>query len=413
MFSWFKDLDTREKRTFWACFSGWGLDAMDAQLYAISIPALIAAWHMSKSEAGLLGTIALITSAFGGWIAGILSDRYGRVRVLQFTILWFSFFTCLSGVTNNFTQLLVVRSLQGLGFGGEWAAGAVLMGEVIQARHRGKAVGLVQAGLAVGYAVAVIIVTTCYSVLPQEYAWRVPFFFGLLPALLVFYVRRYVEEPEVFLETRKKIEAGGAPAKASEIFHPSMLPLTFLATLLIFGILGGSYIALTWLPTFLSQTRGLDVSGTGIFLFVTIIGQFFGYVTSSHMHDILGRRRTFILFAVIAAIVALIYTHADLNNYLLLAMGFFLGFFQSGVLAGTGAFLTELFPSRIRGTAQGFTYNAGRGFAALFPATVGYFSETYSLGLTFGIFMCVAYAIVVVAAFLLPETKGKELLVYQ
>jgi MFS family permease len=413
MFSWFRDLDGRERRTFWACFNGWALDAMDAQLYALSIPALIAAWSISKGEAGVLSTVALVTSAFGGWIAGIFSDRYGRVQVLQFTILWFSVFTCLSGLTQSFNQLLIVRSLQGFGFGGEWAAGAVLMGEIIQARHRGKAVGLVQAGLAVGYGVAVIIVTTSYSLLPKEYAWRVPFFFGLLPALLVFYVRRFVEEPEVFLATRRRIAPGEKPARASEIFAPDMLARTCLATLLIFGILGGSYIALTWLPTFLFQARGLKVSATGLFLMVTVTGQFCGYVGSSHLSDLWGRRKTFIIFALCASMVAVIYTQADLGDAALLAMGWPLGFFQSGVLAGTGAFLTELFPTRIRGTAQGFSYNAGRGLAALFPALVGYYSDQYSLGVVFGVFIVVAYALVVVAALLLPETQGKELLVYE
>jgi len=413
MFSWFKDLDRRERRTFWACFNGWALDAMDAQLYALSIPALIAAWSMSKSEAGILGTVALVTSAIGGWIAGVLSDRYGRVRVLQFTILWFSLFTCLSGLTHSFEQLLIVRALQGFGFGGEWAAGAVLMGEVIQAKHRGKAVGLVQAGLAVGYGIAVLIVTVSYSVLPQDYAWRVPFFFGLLPALLVFYVRKFVEEPEVFTKTRERIAAGEKAARAVEIFAPDMIARTSLATLLIFGILGGSYISLTWLPTFLNQARGLKVSGTSLFLLVTITGQFCGYVASAHLSDYLGRRKTFILFAICAAVVAVVYTRANLGDAALLAMGWPLGFFQSGVLAGTGAFLTELFPTRIRGNAQGFSYNAGRGLAALFPALVGYYSDQFSLGSMFGGFIVIAYAIVVIAALLLPETRGKELLVYE
>lgn len=413
MFSWFKDLNERERRTFWACFNGWALDAMDAQLYALSIPALIAAWSMTKSEAGLLGTVALIASACGGWIAGILSDRLGRVRVLQFTILWFSLFTCLSGLTHSFEQLLLVRSLQGLGFGGEWAAGAVLMGEIIQARHRGKAVGLVQGGLAVGYGVAVLIVTICYNLLPPSYAWRVPFLFGLLPALLVFYVRRFVEEPEIFVKTRDRIAAGEKSPGAIEIFAPDILPRTILATILIFGMLGGSYIALTWLPTFLSQSRGLKVSGEGLFLLVTITGQFFGYVASSHLSDLLGRRKTFIVFAVCAGIIGIIYTQANLSDALLLVLGWPLGFFQSGVLAGTGAFLTELFPTRIRGNAQGFTYNAGRGFASLFPALVGHFADSYSLGLMFGLFFAAAYCVVIVAALLLPETKGKELLIYE
>ena len=150
MFKWFTELTKKEKKTFWACFSGWGLDAMDTQMYVLTIPTLIAVWGMSKGEAGLLGTAVLIMSSFGGWIAGMLSDRFGRVRVLQLTIVWFSAFTFLSGFTNSFEQLLITRSLQGLGFGGEWAVGAVLISETINAKVRGRVVGAIQAGWACG-----------------------------------------------------------------------------------------------------------------------------------------------------------------------------------------------------------------------------------------------------------------------
>ena len=132
MVVWYQELSKREKRTFWGCFGGWALDAMDVQIFSFLIPTLVAAWGISQVQAGLLGTSALVASAVGGWIGGVLSDRYGRVRVMQITVMWFALFTCLSGFTQNYEQLLIVRCLQGLGFGGEWAAGAVLMGEIIR-----------------------------------------------------------------------------------------------------------------------------------------------------------------------------------------------------------------------------------------------------------------------------------------
>jgi len=173
MFQWFTTLSRTEKKTFWACFSGWGLDAMDTQMYALTIPTLIALWGMTKGEAGILGTAVLIMAAFGGWIAGMLADRLGRVKVLQLTIIWFSVFTCLSGLTNSFGELLVSRSLQGLGFGGEWAVGSVLISETINARIRGRVVGAIQAGWGVGYGIAVLISTILFTYLPKEVAWRV------------------------------------------------------------------------------------------------------------------------------------------------------------------------------------------------------------------------------------------------
>ncbi len=193
---WIFDLTAPERSTLIATFGGWALDGMDVMVYSFVIPTLIAAWHISKGQAGLLGTAALLISAVGGWLAGLLADHFGRVRILQVTILWFALFTFLSGFTNSFWQLLITRGLQGLGFGGEWAVGSVLMGEAIRARYRGKAVGTVQGGWAVGWAVTAICYTVLFSVLPATTAWRAMFWIGILPALLVFYIRRNVPEPE-------------------------------------------------------------------------------------------------------------------------------------------------------------------------------------------------------------------------
>ena len=166
---------------------------MDVQLYSFVIPTLMAAWSISRADAGLLATVTLLVSAAGGWAAGILADRIGRVRTLQITILWFSFFTFLCAFTTSFEQLLVCRALQGLGFGGEWAAGAVLIGEMIRDKHRGKGGGTVHSGWAVGWGAAALLYTGFFSALPESVAWRALFAAGLLPALFVLYLRRHVE----------------------------------------------------------------------------------------------------------------------------------------------------------------------------------------------------------------------------
>ena len=150
MFTWIADLDTKERRTFGACVGGWALDAMDVQVYSFVIPTLTAVWGITRTESGALGTAALLASALGGWVAGWLADRIGRVRTLQIAIAWFAAFSFLSGLAQNFEQLFAARALLGLGFGGEWAAGAVLLGEVMRPEHRGKALGLMQAGWAIG-----------------------------------------------------------------------------------------------------------------------------------------------------------------------------------------------------------------------------------------------------------------------
>src|ERR1700738_1167941 len=186
---WLFQLDPTERSTLVATFAGWMLDGLDVMVYTFVLPTLIVIWHISKTQAGLLGTSALLLSSLGGWLAGLAADRYGRVRILQITIVWFAVFTFLSGFTNSFGQLLLTRGLQGLGFGGEWAVGSVLIGETIRAQHRGKAVGTVPSGWALGWGVAAIFYTVLFSWLPAEIAWRIMFWIGLLPALLVFYIQ--------------------------------------------------------------------------------------------------------------------------------------------------------------------------------------------------------------------------------
>jgi MFS family permease len=154
---WFSQLAPAEQRTFWACMAGWALDGFDVQIFSFAIPAIVATFSITNADAGLIGTVTLLTSAVGGWLAGMLADRFGRVRTLQLTILWFAVFTFLCGFAHTYSQLLVLRALVGLGFGGEWAAGAVLMGEIIRAEHRGKAVGTLQSGWPIGWAAAAIV----------------------------------------------------------------------------------------------------------------------------------------------------------------------------------------------------------------------------------------------------------------
>ena len=256
MANWFSEMSTRERRTFWACFAGWALDAMDVQLYAVAMPTLIGLWSLSKAQAGALGTSALVFSAVGGWLAGILADRYGRVKVLQLTILWFSCFTFLSGFATSYEQLLVFRSLQGLGFGGEWAAGAVLMAEVINPRARGRAVGCVQSGWAVGYGLAALMFTAVFSFVPPETAWRVLFFIGILPGFAVLFVRRHVEEPEISRLGDQAGTDGSQRECPARNLQAAALRSTCVASLLAAGTLGGNYTILTWLPTYLSTVGG-------------------------------------------------------------------------------------------------------------------------------------------------------------
>ena len=408
LFRWYREISSQERRTFWSCKVGYALDAMDTQILSFVIPTLIGIWGLSKADAGLIGTCTLLASAAGGWVAGILSDRIGRVRALQITILWFAVFTFLCGLAQNYEQLLIARTLMGFGFGGEWTAGAVLICEAIRAQDRGKAVGMVQAGWALGWGASALLYAWFFTVLPPETAWRALFLVGIVPAVFVFFLRHLVKEPEVFQEARTRQSAEGGTSFFA-IFSPRLLSTTLRAALLTTGAQGGYYAITTWLPTFLKTERHLTVLGTGGYLAVVIIGSYIGYLTSAVLTDRLGRKRNFILFAVGSMVVALAYTHLEVTDSLMLLLGLPLGFFASGIFAGMGAFLTELFPTEVRGSGQGFCYNVGRAVGACFPFLIGQVSAHSSLGHAIGIFAAGAYGILILAALTLPETRGRQL----
>ena len=409
LFSWYGDASPRQKRAFWSCKVGYMLDGMDTQMLSFVIPTLIATWGISLADAGFIGTLTLLASALGGWAAGVLSDRIGRVRTLQLTVVWFAVFTGLCGLAQNYEQLLAARALMCFGFGGEWTAGAVLIGEVIRARDRGKAVGLVQSGWAIGWGLTAILYAVLFSVMPAELAWRALFLIGLLPALLVVVIRRYVKEPDVYEKEKAAQGKASDRPRFTEIFSPKLLSTTVRAALLATGAQGGYYAITTWLPTYLKTERHLTVMGTGGYLAMIIFGSWVGYLVSSYLTDRLGRKPNFILFAVGSMTVAFGYTMLPLSNGAMFWLGFPLGFFASGIFSGMGAFLTELFPTRVRGSGQGFCYNFGRAVGALFPFLIGALSKQYGLGASIGIFAAAAYGVLIIAALTLPETRGREL----
>lgn len=383
------------------------LDGMDVMVYSFVIPSLIAIWHITRSQAGLLGTSALVLSSLGGWLAGLAADRYGRVKILQLTIFWFAVFTFLSGFANSFSQLLIVRSLQGLGFGGEWAVGSVLMSEAIDSQYRGRAVGTVQAGWAIGWGIAALCYAVFFSYLPPALAWRSMFWIGILPAFLIFYIRRQVAEPLVFARALAHTPHSRGLLR---IFSPSLLRTTTLASLLSLGAQGGYYAVMTWLPLYLKNSRGLSVLNTTAYLAVVIAGSFAGYLVSAVLADRIGRRSTLALFAICSFLTIWVYTLLPLSGLLMLLLGFPLGFFPSGTFSPMGSFFAELFPTHVRGSGQGFAYNFGRGLGALFPAFVGYLGSRISLGHAIAAFALGAYLLMILGAFLLPETRGRDLL---
>ena len=305
MLAWYRDLTGKERSTMLACFGGWSLDAFDVQMYSFVIPTVIGIWGLSRGEAGLIGTVTLLISSFGGWFSGTLADRFGRVKMLQITILWYSIFTFLCAFAQNFEQLFILRALHGFGFGGEWAAGAVLMGEVIRDKYRGRGVGLVQTGWAVGWGASALVYTAVYWMLPEWLAWRVLFGIGLAPAVFVFWIRRHIDEPEIFHQQR----AARAPVGFSHLFSAFRgvhLATTIKVSLMVAGAQGSGYAIGIWMPTYLRTVRHLSATSTGGFLLVQILGALGGFLIGSFLSDAIGRKWTFMWSAILSFVFILL-----------------------------------------------------------------------------------------------------------
>ncbi|WP_239511546.1 MFS transporter [Burkholderia sp. JP2-270] len=400
-----RELSTTERRTLRGCFAGWALDGLDTQMFSLVIPALLATWSIGKGQAGLIGGVTLVSGALGGLLAGVIADRYGRVRALQITVCWFSAFTFLSAFAQNFEQLLVLKALQGLGFGGEWTAGAVLLAETVGARHRGKAMGVVQSAWGFGWGAAVLLYMIVFAWLPAEWAWRVLFAIGALPALLVLYIRRAIVEPP---------RAQPAPAQADDtqtvgIFDRSVLRTTVVGGLIGVGAHGGYHAITIWLPTYLKTERHLSVLGTGTYLAVVIVAFICGCFVSAYLQDRIGRRRNVMLFAACCAVMVNLYVFLPLNDIAMLLVGFPLGLCSAGIPATLGTLFNELYPQNVRGRGVGFCYNFGRIVSAGFPVLVGRMGESLPLGTALGIDAGIAYGLVVIAVWFLPETRGRRL----
>ncbi|MFC9271759.1 MFS transporter [Streptomyces zhihengii] len=406
-FGWLRALGPRGRRAFGGAFGGYALDSYDYFTLPLSMVAISAYFSLDNGQTGLLTTVTLVVSAIGGALAGILADRIGRVKALMITVITYAVFTVLCGFAPNYETLLVFRALQGLGFGGEWAVGAILVAEYASAKHRGRTLGAVQSAWAAGWALAVVVYTLVFHFLDPDTAWRVMFWTGALPALLVVYVRRNVSDAPHAEELRRTSTERGS---FTAVFRKELLRVTLFATLLSTGVQGGYYTLATWVPTYLKTERGLTVVGTGGYLAFLISGAFIGYLTGGYLTDRIGRKNNIALFAALSAAGILAYTSIPSGaNGLLLVLGFPLGFCMSAIFSGFGSYLSELYPAAVRGTGQGFTYNSGRAVGAFLPTLVGFLSDSWGVGgaLVLG---AAGYGLAALALVGLPETRGKELM---
>jgi MFS family permease len=403
------DVSSDQKSTLIAAALGWGLDGFDVLLYSNVLSYVVTALAIhSKALAGLPNAFMLLASGIGGILFGFIADRIGRTKALMLSILTYSVCSLGSGLSTSLGVLIFFRFVLGLGMGGEWNTGATLVAETWPAELRARAIALVQSAWAWGLAAAAVTAWIVLDVLHQS--WRMVFFVGLLPALVTIWIRTSVPESEMWKQQKAQTPAG---APFSEIFAPELRKQTiFLLLLNVFGLFAW-WGLFTWMPPYLTLPidqggRGFGMmSTTKLLVTLNLVGMFPGYLFFGWIADRLGRRRSLVLFTFCAAVLIPLYAAAR-AQWLILILGALVGFFGTGFFSGSGLVGSEIFPTRIRARALGFTYNGARALSCVAPYTIGRVADSHGLSWAFTI-CAVAFLLASLMASQLPETRGKAL----
>ena len=408
------DVTKAQRRTLLAAALGWALDAFDVMLYAMVVAYVMRDLHIDKPTVGLLNTLTLLASGIGGLLFGWIADRLGRTRALMLSIATYSVCSFASGLSTSVQMLAACRFILGLGMGGEWNTGATLVAETWPTHLRARALAMVQSSWAWGYAAAALVAGL---ILQHFHNWRYVFFIGIAPALLVLWIRADVPESEMWTASRKPSNPADLTTVPS--CHPErsegpafLRHALLLLTLNFFGLFAW-WGLFTWIPPYLSLPieqggRGFSQMGaTGFLVFLNLAGMFPGYLSFGFVADRLGRRYAFFLYLFAAAVCVPLYATAR-NSTAILLMGAVVAFFGTGFFSGSALVGSELFPTRIRARALGFTYNGARMLSSIAPYVIGALS--LHRGLSGAFVVCgVGFFLAACTALLLPETRGRAL----
>ncbi|MDE3200271.1 MAG: MFS transporter [Acidobacteriota bacterium] len=403
-YGWLLNATREQKRALLAASLGWMLDSMDVMLYALVLGPIQRDMHLSSAMSGVMMSATLVSAAVGGIAFGWFADAYGRTRALTWSVLIYSVGTALCGFAHSPSELLAYRTFLGLGMGGEWASGAALVAETWGGEHRAKALAVVQSAWAIGYALGAAIVAV---VLPH-FGWRAVFFAGILPALVTFWIRRSLHEPEEWQARRKT-------GRKHEITRPPLHSLFRGAlgrNLLICSSMNAAALVaywgiFTWVPRFLSMPiaqggRGLNIVDTSAWTIVIQLGTFVGYIAFGYIASVFSHKRTYITYLLLAA--AFVPLFAFLRSPIaLLIVGPLVGFFGTGNFSGFSILSSELFPTSVRGSAMGFAYNIGRIVSAAAPWAIGAISQSAGLSVALA-FTAAGFLLAALIAFALPRT---------
>ena len=411
---WYRTVTREQWRVLLAAKFGWMLDAMDFMLYTMAVGQLRMYFGFGDDTAGMLGTVTLVMSGVGGTIFGYVADRFGRTRALMGTILIFSLASLGAATSQSVMQLLFWRAVLGIGMGGEWASGAVLVSETWPAHLRNKAISIMQSGWALGYMMASISAAIILgSPSLGADAWRWLFVVGVIPAFFTLWIRRYVREPDSWV--RKKSQKTDGPSPFAVIFGPALIRRTLLIIALGSAVQFANWGLFFWLPAFLSRPieqggAGMGIVGSLPWIIPVQLGAYFGYLTFGFIADKIGRRQAFVLYMIGAALLVPIYGQMARSPFVLLALGPLIGYFGYGYFSMFGSFVAELYPAAVRATGQGTSYNIGRMAGAVAPFTIGVIATQPGVGI--GLALSVTSAFFLLAAalvFTLPNRSGEAL----
>jgi benzoate transport len=394
--------DAAAKKALAASAIGYAMDGFDLLILGFMLRAISADLHLTPAQAGSLVTWTLIGAVVGGIGFGILSDYYGRVRVLTWTILLFAVFTGLGALAQGYWDLLIYRAIAGLGLGGEFGIGMALVAETWPARLRARACSYVGLGWQAGVLAAALVT----PLLLPSIGWRGMFLVGLIPGLIAFVVRWYVGEPKLFLD---RVRAPRASAPVKLLVKDAATTRISIGMFILCAVQNfGYYGLMIWLPSYLSTKFGFGLTQSALWTAVTIAGMAFGIWVFGIYADVIGRRPALFTFQAGAFIMVLLYSQLTDPTALLIG-GAVMGMFVNGMLGGYGALLSELYPTEARATAENVLFNLGRGVGGFGPFVVGALAANYSFTVAIALLAVIYLIDIVATAFLIPERKGVPL----